>query len=106
MLFVFTIKVCLCLVLYHHTINNDYTLSLNIKCSKANQGRVGCQVVLGKSRDNIYPIVALLDCLAGQGDNLGHCSSGKMRSLVQDMIFGSSHTTPNSSTPSRLGLCF
>ena len=46
-------------------------ISLNIKCSKTDQGRVGCQVVLGKTGDDLCPIVALLDYLARRGDKPG-----------------------------------
>ena len=46
-------------------------ISLNIKCSKTDQGRVGCQVILGKTGDDLCPIMALLDYLARQGDKPG-----------------------------------
>ena len=46
-------------------------ISLNIKCFKTYQGRVGCQVVLGKTGDDLCPIVALLDYLARWGDKPG-----------------------------------
>ena len=40
-------------------------ISLNIlKVLKIDQGRVGCQMLLGKTRDDLCPIVALLDYLA------------------------------------------
>ena len=38
-------------------------MSLNIKCSKTNQCRVGCLVILGKTVDDHCPIMALLDNL-------------------------------------------
>ena len=38
-------------------------ISLNIKCSKTNQCRVGCLVILGKTVDDHCPIMALLDGL-------------------------------------------
>ena len=46
-------------------------ISLNIKCSKTEQGSVGCQVILGKTGDNLCPIAALLDYLARRGDKPG-----------------------------------
>ena len=46
-------------------------ISLNIKCSKTDQGRVGCQVVLDKTGDDLCPIEALLDYLARWGDKPG-----------------------------------
>ena len=53
-------------------------ISLNIKCSKTDQVRVDCQVVFGKTGDDLCPIVALLDYLARRGKNLGHYFNGKM----------------------------
>ena len=38
-------------------------ISLNIKYSKTDQGRVCCQVILGKTVDDLCPIMALLDYL-------------------------------------------
>ena len=46
-------------------------ISLNIKCSKTDQGRVGCQVILGKTGDDLCPIMALLDYLTRRGDKPG-----------------------------------
>ena len=46
-------------------------ISLNIKCSKTDQGRVGCQVILGKTGDDLCPIMALLDYLTSRGDKPG-----------------------------------
>ena len=42
-------------------------ISLNIQCSKTDQGRVGCQVILGKTGDVLCPIMALLDYLTRRG---------------------------------------
>ena len=44
---------------------------LNIKCSKTDQGRMGYQVVLGKTGDDLCPVSALLDYLARRGDRPG-----------------------------------
>ena len=46
-------------------------ISLNIKCSKTDQGRVCCQVILGKTVDDLCPIMALLDYLTRWGDKPG-----------------------------------
>jgi len=42
-------------------------LSLNIKLSKTDQGRVGCQVILGKTNDDLCPVTALLQYLSRWG---------------------------------------
>jgi len=44
-------------------------ISLNIKYSKTDQGRVGCQVVLGKTQDDLCPATALLEYLARRGSS-------------------------------------
>ena len=46
-------------------------MSLNIKCSKTNQHRVGCLVILGKTVDDHCPIMALLDYLIRRRDKSG-----------------------------------
>ena len=46
---------------------NPTIISLNIKHSKTDQGRVGCQVVLGKTNDELCPVTALLQYLARRG---------------------------------------
>ena len=46
-------------------------ISLNIKCSKTDQGRVGCQVVLGRTGDELCPVTALLNYLARRGSESG-----------------------------------
>ena len=46
-------------------------ISLNIKCSETDQGRLGCQVILGKTGDDLCPIMALLDYLTSRGDKPG-----------------------------------
>ena len=46
-------------------------ISLNIKCSKTDQGRVGCQVVLGRTGDDLCPVTALLNYLARRGSEPG-----------------------------------
>ena len=46
-------------------------ISLNIKYSKTDQGRVGCQVVLGKTQDDLCPVTALLEYLARRGTSPG-----------------------------------
>ena len=43
-------------------------ISLNIKCSKTNQGRVGC---LGRTGDDLCPVSALLEYLMRRGDRPG-----------------------------------
>ena len=42
-------------------------ISLNIKPSKTDQGRVGCQVVLGKTNDDLCPVTAFLQYLSRRG---------------------------------------
>ena len=39
-------------------------ISLNIKLSKMDRSTVGCQVVLGKTNDDLCPVMALLEYLA------------------------------------------
>ena len=51
--------------------NSPAIISLNIKCSKTDQGRVGCQVVLGKTGDDLCPVTALLNYLVIRGDRPG-----------------------------------
>ena len=51
-------------------------ISLNIKCSKTDHGRVGCQVILGKTGDDLCPVVALLDYLTRRGDKLRALQDG------------------------------
>ena len=46
-------------------------ISLNIKCSKTDQGRVGCQVVLGRTGDDLCPVSALVDYLGRRGGSSG-----------------------------------
>ena len=46
-------------------------VSLNIKISKTDQGRVGCQVVIGKNNDDLRPVTALLDYLARHRNHPG-----------------------------------
>ena len=46
-------------------------ISLNIKCSKTDQGRVGCQVVLGRTGDDLCPVTALLNYLVRRGSEPG-----------------------------------
>ena len=46
-------------------------ISLNIKCSKTDQDRVGCQVVLGRTGDELCPVTALLNCLTSRGGEPG-----------------------------------
>ena len=46
-----------------HNATSSLMISLNIKCSKTDQGRVCCQVILGKTVDDLCPIMALLDYL-------------------------------------------
>lgn len=46
-------------------------ISLNIKCSKTDPSRIGYQVVLGSTRDDLCPVVALLAYLARRGEKPG-----------------------------------
>ena len=46
-------------------------ISLNIKCSKTDQGRVGIRVVLGKTSDDLCPVSALLKYLSRRGNKPG-----------------------------------
>ena len=46
-------------------------ISLNIKLSKTDQGRVDCQVVLGKTNDDLCPVTELLEYLARRGGHSG-----------------------------------
>ena len=62
-------------------------ISLNIKCSKTDQGRVGCQVVLGKTRDDLSLIVALLDCLTRGGDKPGALFQWQNKTLLSKTRF-------------------
>ena len=51
--------------------NSPSIIPLNIKCSKTDQGRVGCQVVLGKTGDDMCPVAALLNYLVIRGNRPG-----------------------------------
>ena len=46
-------------------------ISLNIKYSKTDQGRVGVRVMLGRTGDDLCPISALLNYLSRRGNNPG-----------------------------------
>ena len=46
-------------------------ISLNIKCSKTDQGRVGCQVVLGRTGDDLCSVSALANYLGRRGGSSG-----------------------------------
>ena len=46
-------------------------VSLNIKIPKTDQGRVGCQVVIGKTNDGLCSVTALLDYLDTCGNHPG-----------------------------------
>jgi len=56
---------------------SDHTvILLNIKLSKTGQGRVGCQVILGKTNDELCPVMALLQYLARHGGLPGAMQDG------------------------------
>ena len=46
-------------------------ISLNIKYSKTDQGRVGVRVMLGRTGDDLCPVSALLNYLSRRGNNPG-----------------------------------
>ena len=46
-------------------------ISLNIKYSKTDQGRVGVRVILGRTGDDLCPVSALLNYLSRRGNNPG-----------------------------------
>ena len=46
-------------------------VSLNIKYSKTDQGRVGVRVILGRTGDDLCPVSALLDYLSRRGNKPG-----------------------------------
>ena len=87
------------------TVNNAASPSVisNIKCSKTDQGREGCQIILGKTADDLSPIMALLDYLTSRGGKPGALFQWQDGTLVQDTICGGSQTSPNSCTPSSPG---
>ena len=49
-------------------VNSPSLISLNIKHSKMDQGRVGIHVVLGKQEKDLCPVYALLNYLSRRGD--------------------------------------
>jgi len=55
---------------------NPTIISLNIKYSKTDHRRVGSQVVLGKTNDELHPVMALLQYLAGHKGAQGHSFNG------------------------------
>ena len=46
-------------------------ISINIKYSKTDQGRVGVHVILGRTEDDICPVLALLNYLSKRGSKHG-----------------------------------
>ena len=54
-----------------NNVSSPTILSLNIKMSKTDQGRVGCQVVIGKTNDDLGPVTALWEYLIRRGNHPG-----------------------------------
>ena len=80
-------------------------ISLNIKCSKTDQGRAGCQVVLGRTRDELCPVTALLNHLARRGSELGALFQLQEGTLCPRQGCGGSQISLNNSSPPRSRLC-
>lgn len=60
---------------------NPTVISLNIKHSKTDQGRIGVKVVIGRTGDDICPVSALLTYLARRGSKPGAlfiCEDGSL----------------------------
>jgi len=51
--------------------DNPKVICLLIKQSKTDQGRVGVRVILGKTDDDLYPVLALLEYLEHRGGHQG-----------------------------------
>ena len=81
-------------------------ISLNIKYSKTDQGRVEVRVILGRTGDDLCPIGALLNYLSRRGSKRGplfHWQDGTP--LSKDKICGGNPSSPHSSTATCLRLC-
>ena len=71
----------------------------NIKCSKTDQGRVGCQVVLGRTGDDLCPSCHSTYLVRrGSEPGASFVSVARWDPTVQDKVCGGSQTSLNSSS--------
>jgi len=71
---------------------------LNIKIPKTDQERVGCQVVIGKTIDDLCPVTALLDYLARRGNHPGALFQWQDKTpFIKAQIWGNCKESFNSS---------